>query len=139
CCPAETLAAASPKARLRPSHFPVDSRNENLPEKRTHQNYASRPGRDAAASLVARTPAPPRKTCGSLHPDRDQTMPLRPGRRTSPPPPGGIPFHRSEVVGNERGVGSIVSGLLFTMSGATPTCKRQRALTLVLPVLFHRK
>jgi hypothetical protein len=54
-------------------------------------------------------------------------------------PPGGITLHRSEVVGNERRVGFIVSGLLFTMSGATPTCRRKRALTLVLPVLFHRK
>src|SRR5262245_64575322 len=26
------------------THFPVDSRNENLPEKRIHQNYARRPG-----------------------------------------------------------------------------------------------
>src|SRR5262249_61358897 len=30
------------------AYFPVDSRNENLPEKCIHQNYASRPGWYAA-------------------------------------------------------------------------------------------
>jgi hypothetical protein len=31
-------------ATIKFTHFPLDSRNENLPEKRIHRNYASRPG-----------------------------------------------------------------------------------------------
>ena len=43
----------------RPGHsdFPVDSRNENLPEKCIHQNYASRPGGSRRRLFVARTRA----------------------------------------------------------------------------------
>src|SRR6516165_6762489 len=47
-----TLSQRHPSAVLVPheaamikcTHFPLDSRNENLPEKRIHRNYASRPG-----------------------------------------------------------------------------------------------
>jgi hypothetical protein len=38
----------------RRTHFPVDSRNENLPEKRIHRNCAGRPGRDAAPGFLLR-------------------------------------------------------------------------------------
>jgi hypothetical protein len=38
--------SSSPRkgATIKCTHFPLDSRNENLPEKRIHRNYASRPG-----------------------------------------------------------------------------------------------
>jgi len=42
--------------------FPVDSRNENLPEKRTHQHCAGRDGRNSASGLfIARARASPRR------------------------------------------------------------------------------
>jgi hypothetical protein len=34
--------------------FPLDSRNENLPEKRIHQNYAGTPGRETAPGFLLR-------------------------------------------------------------------------------------
>jgi hypothetical protein len=36
------------------THFPLDSRNENLPEKRIHQNYAETPGRETAPGFLLR-------------------------------------------------------------------------------------
>jgi len=47
--------------------FPVDSRNENLPEKRIHQTCAGRDGRNMASDVfIARTRAAPRR-----RPERD--------------------------------------------------------------------
>src|SRR5262249_581020 len=43
----DTLACKADKSAC-VAYFPVDSRNENLPEKCIHQNCASRPGRYAA-------------------------------------------------------------------------------------------
>src|SRR5262249_54975204 len=36
------------------AHFSLDSRNENLPEKRIHRNYAGMPGRDTAPGFLLR-------------------------------------------------------------------------------------
>src|SRR5215467_13268937 len=36
------------------THFPLDSRKENLPEKHIHQNYAETPGRDTAPGFLLR-------------------------------------------------------------------------------------
>src|SRR5262249_28504572 len=36
------------------AHFSLDSRNENLPEKRIHRNYAGTPGRETAPGFLLR-------------------------------------------------------------------------------------
>ena len=44
-------------ATIKCTHFPLDSRNENLPEKRVHRNYASRPAGCRFGFFVARPQA----------------------------------------------------------------------------------
>src|SRR5262249_47690386 len=36
------------------THFPIDTRNENLPKKHIHRNYAETPGRDTAPGFLLR-------------------------------------------------------------------------------------
>src|SRR5262249_4648580 len=52
------------------AHFPVDSRNENLPEKRIHQSYASRPRRRAAAGSCGAHASAAAQDVRFAHPDR---------------------------------------------------------------------
>jgi hypothetical protein len=42
---------------IKSPYKPLDSCNENLPEKSIHRNYASRPGEDRTGLFAARTQA----------------------------------------------------------------------------------
>src|SRR5215813_6877606 len=88
------------------AYFPVDSRNENLPEKCIHQNYASRPGRHAARDFCCAGAVPfpeDTKRCVKAAAPRGQTRCNR--------------WLQETVVGWVP----IVVGLLFTMNAATST------------------
>jgi hypothetical protein len=66
------------------THFSLDSRNENLPEKRIHQNYAETPGRDTAPGFLLRgRGAPARGVFFSLQ-KRRQVMQFQKGESGNP-------------------------------------------------------
>jgi len=92
------------QSRRNPSqHFPLDSCNENLPEKRIHRNYASRPG------------GMPRRVFCCAHASRGQPMTSGARRHTR------ACQHRDADRRLQKRA-TIVSRLLFTMKIPTTAC-----------------
>jgi len=80
------VPAVSRRCTVAAAYFSVDSRNENLREKRIHQICANRPARGAAAGFLLRERARPRGAPSS----ESQTMLFEPGeggKSLKPPAP----------------------------------------------------
>jgi hypothetical protein len=104
------LAEAAPngdqtqQSRRNPSHhFPLDSCNENLPEKRTHRSYASRPG------------GMPRRVFCCAHASYGQPMTSDARHHTRP-------CQHRDADRRLRQRAAIVSRLFFTMKIPTTAC-----------------
>src|SRR6516165_6456455 len=98
----------------RPGHsdFPVDSRNENLPEKCIHQNYASRPGRYAARDFRSAGAA-----CLALR--REQGEPNR---------PPSVSLAATDGCRKRRPAPGPCFGVVLATKTATSTCPRRVGL-----------
>src|SRR5260370_9290291 len=68
------------------THFPLDSRNENLPEKRIHRNYVETPGRDTAPGFLLRGRSRPRAAYFFRCRKGDKSCSFTTAKQYNPPP-----------------------------------------------------